>query len=87
MDDLMKCLFDFTLERRMGSVCQDPEHAEAVRSVEFQLERVQRDMAEEQKKELRELLEEISAQTAIENEHLFQASLGLARELRALLMA
>ena len=87
MDDLMKCLFDFTLERRMGSVCQDPEYAEAVRGVEFQLERVQRDMAEEQKKELCELLEEISAQTAIENEHLFQASLGLARELHALLMA
>ena len=87
MDDLMKCLFDFTLERRMGSVCQDPEYAEAVRGVEFQLERVQRDMAEGQKKELCELLEGISAQTAIENEHLFQASLGLARELRALLMA
>lgn len=85
MDDLTKCLYDFVREKRMGNIYQDPEYEEAVRGVEFQLERIRGDMAEGQKKELRELLEGISAQTAIENEHLFQEALGLARELNALL--
>lgn len=84
MNDLMKCLFDFTMERRMGSICQDPEYEEMSRSVELQLNKVQQFLDTKQQMELRPLLESLSAQNSIENEHLFQAALGLARELQDL---
>ncbi len=84
MNDLMKCLFDFTMERRMGSIYQDPEYEETSRSVELQLNKVQQFLDTKQQMELRPLLESLSAQSSIENEHLFQAALGLARELQDL---
>ena len=84
MDDLMKCLYDFVRANRMGSICQDPEYEEMSRSVELQLKKVQQTMGTEQQIELQLLLENLSAQSSIENEHLFQASLKLARELNAL---
>ena len=82
MNDLVKCLYEFTMEKRMGSVYQDPEYDEMAGSIETQIEKVQKDMTEEQKLELRLLLERISAQASITNEHLFQAALGLAPEDR-----
>ena len=133
MNDLVKCLYEFTMEKRMGSVYQDPEYDEMAGSIETQIEKVQKDMTEEQKLELRLLLEgpgqwafrppahpserpggqyrlsggellrlphpgggklvalqlrllleRISAQASITNEHLFQAALGLAPELNVL---
>lgn len=87
MDDLTKCLYDFVLAKRMGSICQDPEYEEISRSVELQLKKVQQNMGTEQQMELRILLENLSAQSGIENEHLFQMSLKLARELSALVRA
>lgn len=85
MDDLAKCLYDFVCGQRMGSICQDPEYEESSRSVELQIEKVKQALGTEQQMELQLLLEIISAHNSIENEHLFQASLGLARELNALL--
>lgn len=87
MDGLMKCLYDFVRANRMGSICQDPEYEEISRSVELQLKKVQQNMGTEQQMELRILLENLSAQSSIENEHLFQTSLKLARELSALAQA
>lgn len=84
MDDLTKCLYEFACKRRMGSVYEDPEYGEMSNSVELQTKKVQKDMSEEQLMALRLLLETISAQHDIENEHLFQAALGLAKELNAL---
>ena len=84
MNDLVKCLYEFTMEKRMGSVYQDPEYDEMAGSIETQIEKVQKDMTEEQKLELRLLLERISAKASITNEHLFQAALGLARERNVL---
>lgn len=84
MDDLTRCLYDFVCEKRMGSIYQDPEYKEMSRSVELQLKKVQQTMGTEQQIELQLLLENLSAQSSIENEHLFQASLKLARELNAL---
>lgn len=84
MDDLTRCLYDFVCEKRMGSIYQDPEYGEMSRSVELQLKKVQQTMGTEQQIELQLLLENLSAQSSIENEHLFQASLKLARELNAL---
>ena len=55
--------------------------------MELQLKKVQQNMGTEQQMELRILLENLSAQSSIENEHLFQASLKLARELSALARA
>ena len=84
MDDLTRCLYDFVCEKRMGSIYQDSEYEEMSRSVELQLKKVQQTMGTEQQIELQLLLENLSAQSSIENEHLFQASLKLARELNAL---
>lgn len=82
MSDLMKCLYDFVQDRRMGSVYEDPEYEEVSRSVELQLDGIQQALSAQQYKELLRLLENISAQNSIECEHLFQASLELAWELR-----
>ncbi len=84
MDNLMKCLYDFVLERRMGDVVSDPEYREASHTLEMQMKKVEAGMNEEQGIELRVLLESVSAQNSIESEHLFHAALGLARELSAL---
>ena len=84
MDDLTRCLYDFVCEKRMGSIYQDSEYEEMSRSVELQLKKVQQTMGTEQQIELQLLLENLSAQSSIEKEHLFQASLKLARELNAL---
>ena len=85
MDDLMKCLYNFVREKRMGNLCQDPEYEEAARGMELQIKKVKQALDEKQQVELQLLLEIISAHDSIENEHLFQEALGLARELNALL--
>ena len=71
----------------MGSIYDDQEYEETSHSVELQTEKVQQGMSKEQLLELRLLLESISAQHSIENEHLFQAALRLAKELNALVRA
>lgn len=87
MNDLTKCLYEFVCQNRMGSVYDDPEYEEMFHSVELQTEKLQKDLSRDQLWELRLLLENISAQHSIENEHLFLAALGLARELNALVRA
>ena len=87
MDDLMKCLYEFVSQRRMGSVCEDPEYEEVTRGVEMQIKRVEKDLDQDQQRELRLLLENISAQSSLESEHLFHAALRLSRELNALVRA
>lgn len=87
MDDLTKCLYDLTCKQRMGSIYDDPEYEEISRCLGLQTEKVQKGMSKEQLQELRRLLENISAQHSIENEHLFRAALRLARELNALVRA
>lgn len=82
MDDLTKCLYDFVCTRRMGSVHDDPEYREASQSVDLQTEKLEENLSGEQKRELSRLLDDITALSCIESEHLFRAALGLARELR-----
>lgn len=84
MDDLMKCLYEFACKKRMGSIYEDPEYEEMSNSVELQTKKVQKGMSEDQLLELSLLLQNLSAQHDIETEHLFQAALGLAKELNAL---
>ena len=84
MNDLVKCLYEFTMEKCMGRVYQDPEYDEMAGSIETQIEKDQKDMTEEQKLELRLLLERSSAQASITNEHLLQAAVGLAPGLNGL---
>lgn len=84
MDSLTKCLFDFTKDRRIGGLYNDPEYEEIARSVEMQIKKVQNGMAEEQRWELVLLLTSLSALCSIEEEHIFQAALALGRDLRAL---
>lgn len=84
MDDLTRCLYDFVTARRLGALWDDQEYKETSGAVEMQLKKLERCMSEEQWGELRVLLESLSAHNSVESEHLFQAALGLARELRAL---
>ena len=81
MDDLTSCLYQFVCERRMGRVRDDPEYAEASRSVDLQTEKLKKLLGETEWKELDRLLSSMNALSSIENEYLFQATLGLVREL------
>lgn len=84
MDDLMRCLYSFMLETRMRDTVSDPEYRSSLDEVLRLEDKVQENMDEEQRRTLNQLMQKVSAQNAIENEHIFQASLVLARELRAL---
>lgn len=81
MDDLTKCLYDFVCDHRMGRIHQDPEYREIANGIELQTQRLQKDMNKEQLRELQLLMDNLLALSDIESEHLFQAALGLAREL------
>ena len=84
MDDLTRCLYEFVCEKRMGSLSGDKEYIEAVLGAERQEKRVASYLDDEQRPELRALLDTLSAQSDITNEHLFQAALSLSRELNGL---
>lgn len=84
MDDLMRCLYSFMLETRLRDTASDPEYRSSLDEVLRLEDKVQENMDEEQRRTLNQLMQKVSAQNAIENEHIFQASLVLARELRAL---
>lgn len=81
MDDLTKYLYDFVCKKRMGSIYQDPEYEEAVRSVELQSQKVRSGMDEKQTMEFNILMDSMAALSSIESEHLFLAALRLTREL------
>lgn len=84
MDDLTRCLYEFVCEKRMGRLSEDKEYIEAVLGAERQQKRMTAWLTEEQRVELDVLTAMIAAQGDITGEHLFQAALGLSRELNAL---
>ena len=84
MNDLARCLYEFVRDKRMRSLLDDEEYREMAHDVELQEERVCAYLDEEQRKELRWLVEAIAFRDSIENEHTFQAALSLARELNSL---
>lgn len=81
MDDLTKWLYQFVCERRMGSVYADPKYMEVSHDVDLQTEKVKKDLDEAQRRELSRLLDSMNALDCIQDEHLFRATLHLAREL------
>lgn len=87
MDDLMKCLYEFMTTKRLGTVWDDPEYRELSQSVDSRWNKIEEGLDQEQRRELRTLMEEVSAQNSIENEHRFRAALELSRELNALVRA
>lgn len=84
MDDLIKCLYQFTLEHRMGSLHDDPAYGESAFDGEIQRKRPRESLDQEQQKELDRLLDKLTLQNSITDEHIFRAALRLARELNAL---
>lgn len=84
MDDLTKCLYEFVTTRRLGTLRDDPEYRELSQSVESRWNKIEEGLDKEQQRELRTLMEEVSAQNSVENEHFFRAVLSLSRELYAL---
>jgi len=84
MDDLMKCLYEFVQTHRMGSLNEDGEYREYIRSIELQKEQVEAYLDKDQRKELNHLIDDVTFRDSVVNEHTFQAALGLARELSAL---
>lgn len=87
MDGLIKCLYEFVLENRTGSLRDSREYNELSLRVELQTERVCGYLTEEQRKELNQLIDTISRQESVVSEHIFWAALRLSRELNALVRA
>lgn len=87
MDDLMKCLYELIMERRMGALELDQEYRDSVRTVSMQEKKLWEQLNEDQRQEVELLMMEVTNQNIIEQEYLFRASLALARELNALVWA
>ena len=87
MDDLMQCLYEFLMERRMGRLWKEPEYKECILRVRLQEEQMKSSLNEDQLKELHILLDRITELDSIEKAYLFQAALELVRELNALVRA
>lgn len=87
MDDLMKCLYELVMERRMGALELDQEYRDSVRTVSMQEKKLWEQLNEDQRQEVELLMMEVTNQNIIEQEYLFRASLTLARELNALVRA
>ena len=84
MDDLTRCLYQFACERRMRNLSTDMEYQGAALAVRTHEEQVSAYLDEEQRRELHALIDAITVQDSIENAHIFQAALFLARELSGL---
>lgn len=85
MDELTRYLYDFVCSHRLESLHRDPEYQSCTRRLWQQEERVSGYLSQEQRRELRFLLDSVSEQGSIEHEHLFRATLGLVRELNGLM--
>ena len=83
MDDLIKCLYEFALEKRMAALETDQEYRDSIRTVQMQEKKVQEILNEDQWQEINLLMLETFAQNSIEREYLFRAALELAGELKA----
>lgn len=84
MDDLMRCLYEFVRERRMGRLSEDKKYVEAVLGAERYQKRLAACLTGEQQSELDKLTAMIASQGEITGEYLFQAALSLSRELNGL---
>lgn len=84
MDDLTRCLYEFVCEKRLGRLSEDKEYIESVLCTERLEEQVASYLDGEQQRELRALIDTLSAQGDVTGEHLFQAALSLSRELSGL---
>lgn len=84
MNSLARHLYQFVLENRLESLKGDKEYQKCVHEVNLQIERIEGDLALEQRGELHRLIDQISVQNSIEGEHVFLAALALSRELHAL---
>ena len=87
MDDLIKCLYSFVMETRLGDIAGDREYQDAIDGVLRLEDKVRQGMDEEQRQALNLLLSQVSSLNALESRRLFQASLRLSRELNALVRA
>lgn len=87
MDDLTQCLYEFLLERRMGELWKDSEYITYNSGVELLEKQIKSHLNAEQWKELELLLDRISERDSFEKTRLFQAALGLVRELNAIVSA
>ena len=84
MNDLTRCLYEFVCEKRMGGLSEDKEYIEAVLGAEQQEKRVASYLSDDQRRDLRALMDTVAARSDITCEHLFQAALALSRELNGM---
>lgn len=87
MADLMKCLYQFVLENRLGGLKDSEEYRDCVLSADLRIKCVKSCLNEEQRKELSQMIDRIGFQNSVESEYIFRAALRLARELNALVGA
>ena len=84
MNDLTRCLYEFLLERRMGSLWENADYRACISAVVPQEEQLKSSLGRDQQDQLDHLLDYIQEQGCIEREHQFQAALDLLKELNAL---
>lgn len=87
MDDLTQCLYEFLLDRRMGSLRENAEYKACLSAVVSLEEQLKSHLSEDQQDQLDRLMDNIQEQGCIEREHQFQAALALIQELNALVRA
>jgi hypothetical protein len=84
MNNLTNALYEFLTKHYIHGILQDPEYTAAIGYAEKKQELLSRQLTEEQRWLLKELLDEITLAHVMEQERLFRAALALSRELSVL---
>ena len=84
MNELTNALFEFMTTHYVPGICNDPEYEEAKSYAKKKEEQLNSQLNETQQQLLQDLLEDIKLAHFFEQEHIFQATLALSRELSGL---
>lgn len=87
MSDLMRTLYAFVMEHRMGGVWDDAEYRSFSSRAQLQEDKLRALLDQEGRQILDDLLGELRLQNNVEMETLFRATVGLCRELNGVLTA
>lgn len=85
MTELINTLYNFLTHHSSAGIWNDPEYENAVACAEKKQTLLDQQLNENQRRLLRELLDELELAHHMEKTQLFQASLALNRELSGLI--
>ena len=84
MTDLTNTLYKFLSQHYLTGVWEDPEYETAKKYAENKLEQLCSQLEEKQRILLTNLMDDLTLAYSIRQEHIFQATLALSRELSKL---